>query len=71
MAYGKKSDFDYKLIHSDTGLQNAISELKAKIADRNGLLVVDCEGNSLSRKGEFTIIAVATEEKVYIFDVLK
>ncbi|XP_074608850.1 piRNA biogenesis protein EXD1-like [Acropora palmata] len=66
-----ESDFDYKLIDSDTGLQDAISELKGKIADRNSLLAVDCEGNSLSRKGELTIITVATEEKVYIFDVLK
>ena len=30
-----ESDFDFKLIDSDTGLQDAISELKAKIADRN------------------------------------
>ena len=65
MAYGNEGDFDYKLIDSDTGLQDAISELKAKIADRNSLLAVDCEGNSLSRKGELTIITVATEEKVY------
>lgn len=71
MACGNESDFDYKLIDSDTGLQDAISELKGKIADRNSLLAVDCEGNSLSRKGELTIITVATEEKVYIFDVLK
>ena len=71
MAYGNESDIDYKLIDSDTGLQDAISELKAKIADRNSLLAVDCEGNSLSRKGELTIITVAAEEKVYIFDELK
>ena len=71
MACGNESDFDYKLVDSDTGLQDAISELRGKIAERSSLLAVDCEGNSLSRKGALTIITVATEEKVYIFDVLK
>lgn len=41
----------YVLIDDETGLKDAISELKGKIAERNTLLAVDCEGDSLSRKG--------------------
>jgi len=52
-------------------LVSRISELKEKIAERNTLLAFDCEGDSLSRKGALTIITVATEEKVFVFDVLK
>ena len=71
MACVNAVDYDYRLVVDETVLQDAISELKGKIAERNALLAVDCEGDSLSRKGALTIITVATEEKVYIFDVLK
>ena len=71
MANENITDYDYRFVDSDTGLQGAISELKLKIAEGNTLLAVDCEGNSLSREGALTIITVATEEKVYIFDVQK
>ena len=71
MACEDTNDYDYRLINDETGLKDAISELKGKIAERNTFLAVDCEGDSLSRKGALTIITVATEEKVYIFDVLK
>lgn len=71
MACENATDYDYRLVNGDAGLQDAISDLKRKIAERNTLLAVDCEGNSLSREGALTIITVATEEKVYIFDVLK
>ena len=71
MASENMTDYDYRVVDSDTGLQDAISELKLKVAEGNILLAVDCEGNSLSRKGALTIITVATEEKVYIFDVQK
>ncbi|KAK3736420.1 hypothetical protein QZH41_004031 [Actinostola sp. cb2023] len=42
-----------------------------KSLEPNSLLAVDCEGVKLSRKGELTIVTVATEEKAYIFDVIK
>ena len=71
MACENAIDYDYRLVDDETGLKDAISELKGKIAERNTRLAVDCEGDSLSRKGALTIITVATEEKVYIFDVLK
>ena len=71
MASEHTTNYDYRLVDSDTGLQDAISEIKQKIAERIALLAVDCEGNSLSREGALTIITVATEEKVYIFDVQK
>ena len=61
-----KNAYDYKLVDDEAGLENAIPELK-----RYTPLAVDCEGVSLSRKGALTIITVATEEKAYIFDVLK
>ena len=65
-----KNAYDYRLVDDEAGLEDAIPELKRKI-EPNTLLAVDCEGVSLSRKGELTIITVATEEKAYIFDVLK
>ena len=71
MACEDTNDYDYRLVDDETGLKDTIAELKRKIAERNTLLAVDCEGDSLSRKGALTIITVATEEKVYIFDVLK
>ena len=71
MASEHTTNYDYRLVDSDTGLQDAISDIKQKIAERIALLAVDCEGNSLSREGALTIITVATEEKVYIFDVQK
>ena len=66
-----ESDYNYKLVDDESDLQDAISELKQKIEDQNALIAVDCEGVSLSRKGALTIITVATEDLVYIFDVLK
>jgi len=71
MACGNANDYDYRLVDDETHLQDAIADLKRKMEIRNTLLAVDCEGDSLSRKGALTIITVATEEKVYIFDVLK
>ena len=71
MASENAIDYDYRSVDDETGLKDAISELKGKVAERKALLAVDCEGDSLSRKGALTIITVATEEKVYIFDVLK
>ena len=72
MACENAKDYNYKLVDDESGLKDAIPELKRKIAERfNTLVAVDCEGDSLSRKGTLTIITVATEEKVFIFDVLK
>jgi len=65
-----KNANDYILVDDEPSLEEAIFELKEKVK-RNSLLAVDCEGVSLSRKGALTIITVATEKKVYIFDVLK
>jgi len=65
-----KNANDYILVDDEPSLEEAIFELREKVK-RNALLAVDCEGVSLSRKGALTIITVATEERVYIFDVLK
>ena len=65
-----KGSQDYWLVDKDVDLKKALAELKGKL-ERNTRLAVDCEGVSLSRKGELTVIVVATEEKAYIFDVLK
>jgi len=62
MACENATDYDYRLVDSETGLQDAISELKRKIVERNTLIAVDCEGDSLSRKGALTIITVSTEQ---------
>ena len=71
MASENAVDYDYRLVDDETDVKDAISELKGKVGERKTLLAVDCEGDTLSRKGALTIITVATEEKVYIFDVLK
>ena len=71
MACKNAEYYNYKLVDDESDLQDAISELKRKTEDQNTLIAVDCEGVSLSRKGALTIITVATEDQVYIFDVLK
>ena len=64
-----KGSQDYWLVDNDVDLKKAVAELKGKL-ERNTRLAVDCEGVSLSRKGELTVIVIATEEKAYIFDCL-
>ena len=65
-----KRSQDYWLVDHEVDLKKALAELRGKL-ERNTRLAVDCEGVSLSRKGELTVIVVATEEKAYIFDVVK
>jgi exonuclease 3'-5' domain-containing protein 1 len=62
---------DSQLIDNELALNNAISELSKYKQTSNSFLAVDCEGVSLSRKGELTILSIATREKAYLFDVLK
>ena len=64
------SAYDYRLVDGEVTLKETLCELKGKL-ERNTILAVDCEGVNLSRKGAITIITVATEDKAYIFDVLK
>ena len=66
-----KISSDFRLIDDEAGLEDALHELKREIIDNSRFIAVDCEGVNLSRKGALTIITVATEDKVYIFDVLK
>ena len=61
---------NWLFIDNELSLNDAISELK-KYKQTNNHLAVDSEGVSLSRKGELTILSIATREKAYIFDVLK
>ena len=65
------SSGESQLIDNELALNEAISELHKYKQGNNNLLAVDCEGVSLSRKGELTILSIATREKVYIFDMLK
>ena len=63
---------NYKVVDDAVSLKDAISKLKWKVKRGDSrFIAVDCEGVSLSRNGALTIITVATEEKVYIFDVFK
>lgn len=66
-----KISSDFRLIDDEAGLEDALHELKREIIDNSRFIAVDCEGVNLSRKGALTLITVATEDKVYIFDVLK
>lgn len=62
----------YKVVDEQRSLKDAIYNLKRKLEHNSSrFIAVDCEGVSLSRHGALTIIAVATEEEVYIFDVYK
>lgn len=70
-GHGRTSTYESQLIDNELALNDAISELKKYMQINDSLLAVDCEGVSLSRKGELTILSVATREKVYIFDVFK
>ena len=62
---------DSLLIDNELALNDAISELGKYKQTSNNILAVDCEGVSLSRKGELTILSIATREKAYLFDVFK
>ena len=62
---------DSQLIDNELALNDAISELGKYKQTSNNILAVDCEGVSLSKKGELTILSVATREKAYLFDVSK
>jgi len=58
----------YKLVDNHRELRSSIRQLNH--LEPGSLVAVDCEGVSLSREGELTIVTVATEaEEVYIFDV--
>ncbi|XP_021372114.1 piRNA biogenesis protein EXD1-like [Mizuhopecten yessoensis] len=57
---------DHTLIDDRSSLVPAFSEIKSQ-----KLIAVDCEGVKLSRKGQLTILTVATTTKVFIFDVFK
>ncbi|XP_033760530.1 piRNA biogenesis protein EXD1-like [Pecten maximus] len=57
---------DHTLIDDKGALTPVFSEIKSQ-----KLVAVDCEGVNLSRKGELTILTIATKTKVFIFDVFK
>ena len=65
------SSGESQMVDNELALSDAISELNKYTQGNNNLLAVDCEGVSLSRKGELTILSIATKEKVYIFNVFK
>ncbi|XP_020913446.1 piRNA biogenesis protein EXD1 [Exaiptasia diaphana] len=67
MASG--SSLNYVLVDSEVKLDQSLRELKS--LEPKALLAVDCEGVDLTRIGELTIVAVATENKAFIFDVVK
>ncbi len=71
MAEKIENSNDSQLIDNELALNDAISEINQYKQTSNNLLSVDCEGVSLSRKGELTILSIATREKAYLFDVLK
>ena len=51
----RSSSGESQLIDNELALNEAISELHKYKQGNNNLLAVDCEGVSLSRKGELTI----------------
>ncbi|KXJ15622.1 Exonuclease 3'-5' domain-containing protein 1 [Exaiptasia diaphana] len=60
---------NYLLVDNNIALNESINTLKN--TPTSALLAVDCEGVDLSRKGKLTIVTVATEERAFIFDVIK
>ncbi|XP_033760485.1 piRNA biogenesis protein EXD1-like [Pecten maximus] len=61
-------DQDYMLVDKKADVPEALTEIR-----RHPLLAVDCKGFKLGggRSGDLTVIIVATQTKVFIFDVLK
>ncbi|XP_060073075.1 piRNA biogenesis protein EXD1-like [Ylistrum balloti] len=57
---------NHTLIDDKSGLIPAFSEIKSQ-----KLIAVDCEGVNLSRKGELTVLTIATNTNVFIFDIFK
>ena len=60
----------YLLVDGEADLNKAISELREYMKRNETMIAVDCEGISLSKKGQITVLITATREKVYLFDVL-
>ncbi|XP_028413299.1 piRNA biogenesis protein EXD1-like [Dendronephthya gigantea] len=71
MIMAEQIQTESQLIDNELVVKDAITELNKYIQTGNSLVAVDCEGVSLSRKGELTILSIATREKAYIFDVFK
>lgn len=55
-----------KYIADKSNVASAFSTIRSE-----RFIAVDCEGVKLSRKGELTVLAVATRTNAFVFDVLK
>ncbi|XP_052776793.1 uncharacterized protein LOC128214391 [Mya arenaria] len=61
---------DHQVVDNDDLRKNCLDSIKQAIL-REPILALDCKGEDLSRKGELQLVSIATQEKVYILDILK
>ena len=53
---------------SDAEIEPALAQLRERSATAP-FLAVDCEGQTLSRRGKLSVVSVATESHTYLFDI--
>ncbi|XP_071787208.1 piRNA biogenesis protein EXD1-like isoform X1 [Asterias amurensis] len=61
---------EYQLIDKHSQIKTALDEI-IRSQDTSPFLAVDLEGESLSRKGELSIVSIATDDDIYLFDIKK
>ncbi|XP_038057621.1 piRNA biogenesis protein EXD1-like [Patiria miniata] len=61
----------YDLVDQAADIKPALAKLREHGVPGSPSLAVDCEGETLSRKGVLSIVSVATESHTYLFDVKK
>ena len=59
---------DYMLVENEESLVTSIEIIKEAVR-QDPLIAFDCEGESLSRKGNLCLMSVATRTKAYLIDV--
>ncbi|XP_013381440.1 piRNA biogenesis protein EXD1 [Lingula anatina] len=61
---------DYTLVDTQEDLESALKTLRS-VRKEGPNLAVDGEGDNYSRKGKLSLIAIATRDHAFLFDVLK
>ncbi|XP_033631720.1 piRNA biogenesis protein EXD1-like [Asterias rubens] len=61
---------EYQLIDKHSQIKPVLDEIR-RSQDTSPFLAVDLEGESLSRKGELSIVSIATDDDIYLFDIKK
>ncbi|XP_038055076.1 piRNA biogenesis protein EXD1-like [Patiria miniata] len=63
------TSLSYQLIDKESQIKPAIDDIGKGRETAGSLIAVDCEGQYLSRKGKLSVVSIATENQIYIFDI--